>query len=340
MLGGCGLDHIPQSWEGLFLDAPVRRNAGDSVLLKAHDPASDAALYSRRSPSGRTQAVLVRAGRDEAVVFDVGVGADTQIFSACLSWPWAVVVVVGMNGWNEYSVLARNLTDGEPYEVQRSGRGGNGEWLPGPMLFPVIHSGTLYLPKVEDDGIHSTLCGYELATRTVWSLPPRKGAACPILFDGLLIWREYADAGPLTRSAALDLASRRVVDPPPEIASLATASFLAGDGATLVWTEKGTPTSVIRVLARDRSLRSFDVPSAYPTYVTVSGRYASFYDQRPWLVDIMTGQYLPLTAEFGGADLSGSLLGVYSYSTDKTAASVAQVLDLGKAPLLAACRPR
>lgn len=107
-----------------------------------------------------------------------------------------------------------------------------------------------------------------------------------------------------------------------------------------MWTEKGSSASHVRVMDRSRVVRTFIVPSSYPTFITVSGRYANFYDQRPWLIDIVTGQYVPLTVAYGGADLAGSLLGVYPYEGDKTAPSIARILDLSTVPALPNCGAR
>lgn len=338
-LNGCGLDQLPASWVNAFEDAPVGHGIGDDVRLRSHDWSRHVALYARRNRSGRCVVVLVRPDEREKVVFDVGTGADTQVFSCALEWPWAVVVVVGLTGWNDFVVLARNLDRGEPFVIQRSRRDASGNLLPAPMLAPVIRGGTAYLPEVQDDRESSSLVGFDLASGTSWKLAPRKGAACPVFFDGLLIWQEFGRKGALSAIAALDVGTRRIVNPPDAMES-ASPSYLASDGSTLLWTERGTTSSTLTFVrgVKGAPSRTVVVPHGDPGFPSVSGHYATYDAGRPWLVDLDSGQYVPLTIEYGLADLTGDLLGLKYYSEDKAGASLARILDLRVVPPLVVCR--
>jgi len=243
---------------------------------------------------------------------------------------WAVVVEGGVDqDLSTHGVYARRLSGGDRIEVATIAADGTG-----PMPWPVLYDGVVYVQIVSQGGSSPLLRAVDLASgaRSEWSVPAQKGPM--VRWGDLLVWQSASGV------AAFDLRAHRIVDVPQQLTSIGASILVASDGQTIVWQGNTAPSSWVRAYRADWAAPKeslFPVEQQNPG-LSSWGRYAvTFVAQRHWIVDIETGQYAPLTVEWGSALVSGGLLATSEMANAKGGSAGLRELDLASVPLLPAC---
>jgi hypothetical protein len=201
---------------------------------------------------------------------------------------------------------------------------------------PVLYEGFAYV-QVGAAGAGGTawMKAVDLATgrSTLWSVPRAMGEMAR--FGDLLVWRQGTGS-----AAAVDLRTQRIVDVPAPLSSVGDSTWVSSDGETVVWQGESAGTGWLRAYRSGwTSMREDALPGdATSPNMTGWGRYAVVSMlNRLWIIDVETGQYAPMTIEWGGATVSGGLLATAEMANEKGGSAGLRELDLTTVPLLPAC---
>lgn len=318
---GCGLMTLPQSWTAAMQPPPVTPNVG--VHLLARDAATGQTLYER------TRSIIV-VDPDGSSRTLYKLGTKEQTWSGLIGGGWAVVVEDGAGeDLSTHGVAAYRSGGGERIEVAMRTPDGTG-----PMPWPVLYEGVVYVQVVSKDAENPRLLTFDLDTgkRSEVSVPIERGPMGR--FGDLLVWETTNGV------AAFDIKQHRLADVPQQLISIGSAYELASDGQTIVWQENYPGETRVRAYREGWSaVKEISLPMELTNPgMTSWGRYATtFGSYRNWIVDVETGQYVPLTIEWGGATLSGGLLVTSEMATPKGGSAESRVLDLTKVAPLPGC---
>jgi hypothetical protein len=196
----------------------------------------------------------------------------------------------------------------------------------------VLYGGVVYL-HTASNAVQS-LVGVDLATgtRSQWSVPGPQGPV--VRWGDLLVWQSQSGA------KAFDVRTHALVDLPANLDRLSAATMVSSDGQTIVWQGKGANGSWLRAYrAGWGASKEFVLPGEQLNPSLSSwGRYSvTFFSERHWIVDVETGQYAPLTIDWGGATVSGGLLATSEMASEKGGSAGLRELDLTSIPPLPAC---
>lgn len=242
---------------------------------------------------------------------------------------WAVVVEGGRDGdLSVHGVYARRVSGGDRIEVATMAADGTG-----PMPWPVLYDGVVNV-QIVGSNAGLSLLAVDLAsgTRSTWSVPAPKGPM--VRWGELLVWRAT------TGVAAFNLRTQRVVEVPQQLTSIGESLLLASDGQTIVWQGNRAGSGWLRAYRSGWAAPKESVLPGEQLNPALSswGRYAvTFFMSRLWIVDIETGQYAPVTIEWGGAIVSGGLLATSEMANAKGGSAGLRELDLTSVPPLPAC---
>jgi hypothetical protein len=321
---GCGLQELPASWQAAVRSTKV--TPANDVNLLARDATTGRALYVRAGSS--LKVIVTEPGGGEQELFDFRKEGVPQ--AAAIDGDWAVVVEGGVDmDLSVHGVYARRLSGGDRIEVATIAADGTGL-----MPWPVLYDDVVYVQIVSQGGSSPLLRAVDLASgaRSEWSVPAQKGPM--VRWGDLLVWQSASGV------AAFDLRAHRIVDVPQQLTSIGASILVASDGQTIVWQGNTAGSSWVRAYRADWAAPKeslFPVEQQNPG-LSSWGRYAvTFVAQRHWIVDVETGQYAPLTIDWGGATVSGGLLATSEMATEKGGSAGLRELDLTSIPPLPAC---
>jgi hypothetical protein len=321
---GCGLQQLPASWQAAL--KPTTMTPADQVGLLAHDASTGRSLYVRvGSP---LTVVIGDPSGNRRSLYELGPKDGAQ--SGAIAGDWAVVVEGGVDqDLSTHGVYAYRLSGGERIDVATTAADGAG-----PMPWPVLYDGVAYVQVVSAGGANPLLRAVDLASgmRSEWSAPLEKGPM--VRWGDLLVWQSAAGV------AAFDLRTHHSVDIPQQLTSIGSSILVASDGQTIVWQGNGAASGWLRAYRADwGAAKEFELPGQVPNPALSSwGRYAvTFVSQRHLIFDLDTGQYAPVTVDWGGAMVSGGLLATAEMASEKGGSAGLRELDLTKVPALPAC---
>ncbi len=321
---GCGLQSLPASW--LMALKPTAITPASAVSLLARDATSKRALYVR--VGSKVDVVVGEPDGGERTLYTLG--SQDSVLSGAIDGEWVVVAEGGVDSdLGTHGVYARRLTGGERVDVATTGADGSG-----PMPWPVLHEGVAYVQVASAGGANPLLRAVNLVSgaRSEWPVASQKGPM--VRWGDLLVWPSSSGV------AAFDLRARRVVDAPQQLRTIGDAAFVSSDGQTIVWEGKGLVNGWARAYrAGWADVGEITLPEQLVNPGLSSwGRYAVvFVRQRHLIFDLETGQFAPLTIEWGSAIASGGLLATSEMATSKGGSAGLYELDLTAVPPLPAC---
>ena len=302
---------------------PTTLKPANEVSLLARDATTGRALYVG---SGST-VVLTEPGSEPRVVFEFV--APETVWQAVIDGEWMVVLTqddVGMT-----KAHARRLGS-EPFQVPLRG-GDDSQALP----YILLHNGTLFVSVISDPNIKDwTALAVNLATGGHVEL---MNTASTLSFrrwnDRVVLAQAFGNSpGKIT---AIDADTLSQVEVPAVLSGLGDGIYTASDGDTAAW---ASPTSPRLTIARQGwpTSRDYRLPGDRVEQLTVWGRYAvALSGERYWILDVETGQYAPLTIEWGSAIVSGGLLATSEMANAKGGSAGLREPDLTSVPPLPAC---
>lgn len=321
---GCGLQELPASWQAAL--KPTTVTPTTDVDLFARDATTGRALYVRVGPP--MTMIVGEPNGNQRSLYELGPKDGAQ--AGAIDGDWAVVVEGGVDqDLSTHGLYARRLSGGDRIEVATIAADGTG-----PMPWPVLYDGVVYVQIVSQGGSSPLLRAVDLASgaRSEWSVPAQKGPM--VRWGDLLVWQSASGV------AAFDLRAHRIVDVPQQLTSIGASILVASDGQTIVWQGNTAGSIWVRAYRADWAAPKeflFPVEQQNPG-LSSWGRYVvTFVAQRHWIVDIETGQYAPLTVEWGSGLVSGGLLATSEMANAKGGSAGLRELDLASVPLLPAC---
>ncbi|WP_460628472.1 hypothetical protein [Intrasporangium mesophilum] len=156
----------------------------------------------------------------------------------------------------------------------------------------------------------------------------------PLIAGHLLIWPEAFAPDTPARLVAVDLHTLKPAALPGPLSGLRDPQEMSTDGRTYAWTTKdGTRLMVWRqgwAAARIVVERPKENPVSWPK---VSGDTVSWVDDRTYTADLRAGSYVPMTRQWGGAEVWGR----YLHIGVPNGAGLSFHLDTSKLPPLPRC---
>ncbi len=243
-----------------------------------------------------------------------------------------MLAVGGVSDLVVRTLYVNRVSGGDPISVATRGADGTGP----DTDTPVLSDGIVYseIAPAELAAGNAFLFAFDLATGDPrsWAIPRALG---PIVRWGdLLVWRAASSA------VAFDLKRHQVVDIPAQLASIGDATWISSDGQTIRWQGRGAKGGWLKAYRSEwGSVHEYVLPwEDLSPPLSSWGRYAvALAGQRYWILDVETGQYAPLTIEWGGAIVSGGLLATSEMANAKGGSAGLRELDLSSVPPLPAC---
>jgi hypothetical protein len=308
--------------------APTALTPATEVDLLAHDATTGRSLYLRRASS--PSVLAVNSGGAEQTLFSYG--ADEQPYGAALEGDWAVLAVGGVSDLGVHALYVNRVSGGDPVPIATRGADGTGPDADSPVLSGGIVYGQIAPTLLAAD--NASLFAFDLATGDPRSWPVPRARGPIVRWGDLLVWRAASSA------VAFDLKTQKIADIPAPLESIGDATWISSDGRTVVWQGSAASGGWVKAYRsgwgapHEYALPGEDLSPDLSSW----GRYAvTAAAQRFWIVDIETGQYAPLTVEWGAATLSGGRLATAEMANEKGGSAGLRELDLTKVPPLPAC---